>query len=182
MMKYCKEIKLKDGKHCTLRSCTRADAEAVLAIFHLTHEQTDFLLTYPDEKSFTLEQEGDFLEGLDKSDGGIEMVAVLDGKFVGCAGFDAVGSKEKIKHRAEFGISVDKAYWGLGIGRALTKACIDCAKEAGYLQLELDVIAENKKAIALYENEGFVEFGRNPRGFRTREGAWQELVLMRREL
>lgn len=181
-MKYYKEISLKNGKSCVLRSCTRADAQAVLAIFNLTHEQTDFLLTYSDETSFTLEEEADFLERLDKSEGGIEMVAELDGKIVGSAGFDAVGSKKKIKHRAEFGISVDKAYWGLGIGRALTKACIDCAKEAGYLQLELDVIAENKKAIALYESEGFVEFGRNPRGFRTREGSWQEVILMRREM
>ena len=29
-----------------------------------------------------------------------------------------------------YGISVDKAYWGLGIGRALTEGCIECAKTA----------------------------------------------------
>ena len=181
-MKYLKEIVLKDGRSCVLRSCTRADAQAVLEIFKLTHEQTDFLLTYPDEPGFTLEQEADFLDRLDKNEGGIEILAELNGKIVGSAGFDAVGGKEKIRHRAEFGVSVDKAYWGLGIGRALTKACIDCAKKAGYLQLELDAVADNEKAIALYKSEGFKEFGRNPRGFRTRSGEWQALVLMRLEL
>jgi ribosomal protein S18 acetylase RimI-like enzyme len=48
--------------------------------------------------------------------------------------------------------------------------------------LELDVVASNERAIALYQDEGFVEYGRNPRGFRLRSGAYQELVLMRLEL
>ena len=101
---------------------------------------------------------------------------------MGSAGIGSVGRKEKIRHRAEFGISVDKAYWGLGIGRALTEACIECAKKAGYAQLELEVVAENRSAIGLYESAGFVEYGRNPKGFRSRFTGWQEVVLMRLEL
>lgn len=60
-------------------------------------------------------------------------------------------------------------------------ACIECAKKVGYLQLELEVVADNASAVRLYESVGFREFGRNPRGFRARSG-WQELVLMRLEL
>ena len=106
----------------------------------------------------------------------------MDGTVVGAAGIGCVGKKDKVRHRAEFGISVDQAYWGLGIGRALTKACMECAKAAGYAQMELEVVAENKTAIALYESVGFVEYGRNPKGFRSRLTGWQELVLMRLEL
>ena len=84
-----------------------------------------------------------------------------------------------MQHRGSFGISVDRAWWGLGIGRALTEACIECAKAAGFSQLELDVVAANTAALRLYESVGFVEYGRNPRGFRSREKGWQELVLMR---
>ena len=71
-----------------------------------------------------------------------------------------------------------KKYWGLGLGGALTKACIDCAKEAGYTQLELDVVAENEGAISLYKKMGFTEYGRNPKGFNSRIGGYQELVYM----
>ena len=67
-------------------------------------------------------------------------------------------------------------------GAALTGACIDCAKEAGFRQLELEVVGENETAVRLYKKYGFVEYGRNPRGFLTRDGRWQELVLMRLEL
>ena len=58
------------------------------------------------------------------------------------------------------------------------EACINCAKEAGYTQLELTVVAENTKAIALYQKAGFVEYGRNPRGFRSRISGFQEVVYM----
>jgi len=44
------------------------------------------------------------------------------------------------------------------------------------------VVADNRNAIALYESEGFVEYGRNPRGFLSRYAGWQELILMRLEL
>ena len=103
---------------------------------------------------------------------------MADGRVVATAGVDAVGTRDKLRHRAEFGVSVLRAYWGLGLGRALTEACIQCAKEAGYEQIELTVVAENKRAIALYRKAGFVEFGRNPRGFRSRTSGYQEIVHM----
>ena len=58
---------------------------------------------------------------------------------VGIAGIGAIGTKYKVRHRAEFGISVAKEYWGLGIGKALMTACIECARAAGYIQLELKI-------------------------------------------
>ncbi len=112
----------------------------------------------------------------------IELLAEVDGAVVGSAGIGCVGRREKTRHRARFGISVDKAYWGLGIGRAMTEACIECAKTAGYVQLELEAVAENEHALALYRSVGFAEYGRNPKGFRSRISGWQAVVLMRLEL
>ena len=106
----------------------------------------------------------------------------MDGVIVGSAGISPVGSKRKLRHRAEFGVTVEKSFWGRGIGRALTEACISLARQAGYLQLELDAVGENHTALSLYQSVGFREYGRNPWGFRTKDGRWQELVLMRLEL
>lgn len=181
-MEYNKIVKLKDGRECTLRNATAADAKAVLDIFILTHEQTDLLLSYPDEITFTVEKEADFLQGRTDSENGIEMLAEVGGVLVGTAGFGAVGDCYKVRHRADFGISVDKDYWGLGIGKALTEACIECAKKAGYTQLELNVLADNERAISMYRNAGFVEYGRNPKGFNSRISGYNELVYMRLEL
>ena len=181
-MKYFKSITLKDGRKCTLRNGEEKDGARVLANFILTHEQTDYLLSYPDESTMTAEQEGRFLQEKTDSDNGIEILAEVDGAVAGLAGFDSVGGREKIRHRADFGISVDRQYWNLGIGTALMNACIECAKKAGYEHLELSVVAENEAAIAMYEKAGFVEYGRNPRGFKSRFTGYQELVYMRKEL
>lgn len=180
-MQYEKEIVLKDSARCLLRSANETDAAEVLRSFELTHAETDHLLTYPEENSFTVQQEAEFLKARNESKNAIEIAAFFDGRIAGTAGFEPIGDKEKIHHRAEFGIAVEKAYWGRGIGKALTLACIECAKQAGYLQIELEVIAENTPAVRLYESVGFREYGRNPRGFRARSG-WQMLILMRLEL
>ena len=178
-MQYRKTIKLKNGRSCIIRNGAVQDAAAVLENFILTHGQTDFLATYPEENRFTLEQEEAFLKRKEEHAREVELVAEVDGVITGTAGVDCISNAEKLRHRGSFGISVDRAWWGLGIGRALTEACIECAKAAGFSQLELDVVAANTAALRLYESVGFVEYGRNPRGFRSREKGWQELVLMR---
>lgn len=90
--------------------------------------------------------------------------------------------RAKLRHRAWFGVSVAGDFWGLGIGRALTEAAVECAKAAGYRQLELEVLADNEKAIALYKSVGFTEYGRNPLGINLRGSGCHALVLMRLEL
>ena len=181
-MKYKRTILLKDGRTCILRNAEEQDGQAVLANFLLTHGQTDFLSTYPEEATFTVEQEKAYLRKKLESVREIELAAEVNGVITGTAGVDSIGSAEKIRHRASFGISIDQAWWGLGIGRALTEACIECAGAAGYSQLELEVVAANERAYWLYRSLGFVEYGRNPRGFRSRTDGLQEIVLMRLEL
>ena len=177
-MRYEQRIILKNGKEALIRNGDAADGPAVFDVFNLTHAETDYLLSYPDENSFDPEQEAQFLEEKTKSPNEAELIAIIDGKVAGLAGIEPVGKKYKVRHRAEFGISVLKEYWGLGLGKALTKACIQCAEEAGYSQLELNVVAENDRAFSLYRSLGFVEFGRNPAGFSSRTSGYQELVYM----
>ncbi|WP_027208765.1 GNAT family N-acetyltransferase [Butyrivibrio hungatei] len=181
-MKYNKIITLKNGREALLRNGEYADGEAVFVNFNETHAETDYLLSYPDENSFDAQQEAEFLKEKTESPNEIEIVAVVDGVAAGTAGIEAVGSKYKLKHRAELGIAILKEYWGLGLGKALMEACIECAKEAGYTQLELNAVAENERAVALYKKMGFVEYGRNPRGFNSRVSGYQEVVYMLLEL
>lgn len=177
-MKYEQKIVLKNGKEALIRNGNASDGLAVYEVFNLTHAETDYLLSYPNENSFVPEQEARFLEEKAESPNETELIAIIDEKVAGTAGIEAVGKKYKVKHRAEFGISVLKEYWGLGLGKALTKACIQCAKKAGYDQLELNVVADNDRALSLYRSLGFEEFGRNPRGFNSQTSGYQELVYM----
>ena len=173
-MKYSKTIILKNGVEYCLRNGIESDGQAVWDCFNLTHGQTDYLLSYPDENSFDVMQEGQFLKKKSESSNEIEIVAVVGNVVVGTAGIEAIGSKYKVRHRAEFGISVAKDFWGLGIGQAL--------RAAGYIQLELSVVAENERALSMYEKAGFVKYGINPKGFNSRVTGFQEVIYMRLEL
>lgn len=181
-MQYRKNLIMKNGQAAILRSGVASDGQAALDVFNLTHEETDFLLSYPDESSMDAEQESEFLERKTASANEVEILALVEDQVVGMAGIDAVGACHKVSHRAEFGISLAKAYWGLGLGTALTKACVQCAKDAGYSQVELEVVADNVSAIHLYQKLGFVEYGRNPKGFCSRVNGYQELIYMRLDL
>ena len=181
-MLYRKTVTLKDGTSCLIKNPEPDEAAEVVRSFITTHGETEFLSSYPDEAPLTEESERKFIESRNADERAIELCAYIDGVIVATAGFSPVGRYEKLRHRAEYGVSVERAYWGRGIGRALTDACIQCAVSAGFTQLELEAVADNKSAISLYESAGFVEYGRNPKGFKPRSGGWQEIVLMAKDL
>lgn len=181
-MKYEKKMILPNGKELLLRNAAEEDAQIMLEVFFKAHEETDFLLTYNDESTLSVEEEKQYLKEKAESDNEIEIFAIVDGKVAGTAGIDSYGSKFKVNHRAHFGISIIKDYWGMGIGTRLTEACIDCAKQAGFEQIELQVVADNERAIKTYSKLGFIEYGRNPKGFKSRFTGYQELIYMRLEI
>ena len=100
-MQYEKEIILKDGAKCLLRGAGEADAAEVLRTFDLTHAETDYLLTYPEENSFAVDQEAEFLKARSESKNAIEIAAFVDRRIVGTAGIDPIDDKEKIRHHAD---------------------------------------------------------------------------------
>ena len=61
-MIYSKTVTLRDGRLCVLRNGTEPDAQGVLSNFILTHGQTEFLTTYPDETTLTVLQEKEYLK------------------------------------------------------------------------------------------------------------------------
>ena len=178
-MKYREKVVLKNGQDCIIRNATYEDGPEMADLFVLAHSESDYLLSYPEEHNFDVKCESEFLQKRAESDNEVMLLAVVNDKTVATAGISAVGNKYKVRHRAEFGIDVIKEYWGLGIGKSIMKACVQCARNAGYKQLELEAVADNKRAINMYQSIGFVEFGRNPLGFISRYSGPQELVYMR---
>ena len=181
-MRYVAMVALTGGVELLVRNAVASDARALRETMSRTHSETDYLLSYPDEQGTDEEREARLLEETERSGNEVELVAILDGRIVGSAGVAAAGSRRKVAHRARFRISVLQEYWGMGIGRVLMESCIDCARRAGYTQLELDVVADNERAMSLYRRAGFEEYGRNPRGYRSASAGYQELLHMRLEL
>ncbi|HWR24408.1 MAG TPA: GNAT family N-acetyltransferase [Feifaniaceae bacterium] len=177
-----KELTLKDGTPCLLKTPLPEDAEQFLSLMKTAAAETVFLLRYPEEVTLTAEEERDFLQDRLESPGSGFLSAWVNGRLVGNASFQPVGPHRKVLHRAGFGIAILKEYWGRGLGGSLTREILLAAKSAGYEQLELEVVGDNARAIALYEACGFVRYGMRPNAFRLKDGSYADEHLMVRKL
>ena len=178
-MKYNpKEIQLKNNQICLIRHATSKDAKAFLDFLTQISIETENTIRYPQEINITVEKEALILKSMEQSSSQYMLGAYIDGKLVGNAHCYGIGDRIKIAHRAGVGISVLKEYWGIGIGTILMQEMIQLMTNKGYEQLELDVMGNNDRAIALYKKLGFIECGRLPHGIRFIDGSYCDLVTM----
>ena len=81
-MLYYREIRLKDQRKCLLKNAERADAAAFLHYFTQAHAETEFLTTYADEGTHTVEDMEERLAAQKESRTEIEICAFVDGILV----------------------------------------------------------------------------------------------------
>lgn len=82
------------------------------------------------------------------------LVADVDERLVGysrCEGSDL----KRFSHKAEFGVGVQKEFWGYAIGKNLMKESISWADANGIKKMVLNVLETNSNAIEMYKKFGF---------------------------
>jgi RimJ/RimL family protein N-acetyltransferase len=85
-------------------------------------------------------------------------IADSDDRVIGDVGLYNIHA---VHRSAEFGIVVDRSTWGKGIGTRVMRAMVDYGFDELKLQrIELHVLADNERAIAVYRKLGFREEGR----------------------
>ncbi|MEK4924190.1 GNAT family N-acetyltransferase [Cytobacillus sp. FSL R5-0569] len=102
----------------------------------------------------------DYIEGLTKEDH--VFVAECNGHVRGIASLEERSGK--LRYSGNVPISINEEVQGRGIGKTLLERIVKLAdEELGLIRLELDVCADNIRAIALYEmfNEALSSSGRH---------------------
>ncbi|WP_424069206.1 N-acetyltransferase family protein [Paraburkholderia sp.] len=85
------------------------------------------------------------------------LLASVDGALVGWIAFGACRDADKDNEWGEVeALYLSPGFWERGIGRILSDAACQRLHQAGYTQVALWVLAENRRAIAFYERIGFV--------------------------
>ena len=64
----------------------------------------------------------------------------------------------------------------------MLETVLDIAAQAGYEQAELEVIADNTNAIALYEKIGFKIYGTFPDSMKYSDGTYRDAYWMMKKL
>ena len=176
-----KTVVLKNNTPCILRSPKKEDAKEALAYLEKVCGQTMFLLRYPQEVTFTLEEEEILLERFSQNPSGLMIMAFIDGEVAALASFSS-SPLIKTRHRASLAISVDEKYWGLGLGTHVIHQLCQSAKEIGITQMELEYVESHQRGRALYEKCGFIEYGRRPNSIYLKQGPLLAEVLMLKPL
>jgi RimJ/RimL family protein N-acetyltransferase len=147
-------VSLRGGYHAVIAPATEHDAAALLQHLDLVAGETDFLAFGRGEVGLTLEQEAAFVRRLHAEDGGLMLKATIEGEIAGVASLLRL-SRSRVRHSASLGLSVQKRYWAIGLGRAISEALILEARRLRLTRIELRVRHDNARAISLYETLGF---------------------------
>ena len=171
-------ITLKDGRSCTLRPTHPDDAAEMIDYMKQIAEETRFVLRTPEEVTFTLEQEREILGHLLEDNGSVMILAEVDGQVAGNCSISGMGYKSRIRHRCSMAIALKKDFWNLGIGYAMISYLTELAKQIGFEQMELEVVADNERGKKLYEKCGFTETGRRMRAMKYEDGTYADEIVM----
>ena len=102
---------------------------------------------------------------------------VVEGEICGSINILPKRRKSKQSHVASFGISLAKEYWGLGVGDKSMKYMLKKTGEMKSKRIELEVVAENKRARRLYTKHGFRNEGTKKKSFKIK-GRYHDTVMM----
>ena len=80
-------------------------------------------------------------------------------------------------HICNASYAVKSTQRGKQIGEILVTDCLKKAKEIGYGVLQFNaVVATNQYALKLYKKLGFVQLGVIPKGFRMKDGTYEDII------
>ena len=88
---------------------------------------------------------------------GALLLATVDGELAGCCALRPLDTADYPNPSEMKRLYVRKAFRGFGLGRLLTEAILDAARQAGYASVLLDTLNEMDTARNLYADLGFEE-------------------------
>ena len=152
-----------------VRAYRDADVPAMIDIWN---EVVRDGIAYPQEDELGLEEGKAFFAsqthcGVADEDGIVLGLYILHPNNIGRCG-----------HIANASFAVRRESRGLHIGEQLVKHCLKIAREAGFQVMQFNAVVEsNIHARHLYERLGFSPLGTIPRGFRMKDGHYENICL-----
>lgn len=168
---------LKNKSVLEIEEANPKDAQQILEYLKQVGSESDNLTIDKDGVSLTLEQETAFLENNLKSITNKSFAAKIEGKIVGLGGIMG-SSRDRIKHNVEFGISVLKEYWNLGVATHLMSHIVNYCRITGKIKnIVLEVRTDNVFGIQLYKKLGFEEVGVHKNKFHVQNDYFDCLIM-----
>ncbi len=153
----------------TVREYLPTDLRAMMEIWNEIVEQGE---AFPQELPLTLDGAAGFFGTQSRSavavddNGEIAGLYILHPNNIGRCG-----------HIANASYAVKSGRRGQHIGEALVSHCIKSCKELGFGILQFNaVVSTNEAALKLYKKLGFTQLGVIPKGFRKKDGTFEDII------
>lgn len=172
------EYQLKNGETVTIRVPTPEDAAGLVHILTTADTESPFLIRNPGEFDYTEEQEASLIQSVLDDPGRQWYVAEYHGKLVGQCSAALVNRRQRCLHRGMVGFVLLKECWNLGIGSKMMENCLAWCREQGLEQVELEVVAENERALHMYKGFGFAVTGTRPKALKYPDGSYADEYFM----
>ena len=168
---------LKNYLQLILRRAEPRDAEQMLAYLNQVAGESVNLTFGPGEFGLSVQEERAFLLQMGESPTSLYLIAEIAGEIAGALTF-STGKRPRLQHAGEFGMSILRSYWNLGVGSRMLAYLIEWARHTDAIRkINLRVRVDNLPAIHLYEKYGFVQEGRVTREFYLR-GQFVDVYMM----
>jgi RimJ/RimL family protein N-acetyltransferase len=107
----------------------------------------------------------------------IILIAFDNGKIAGHLQI-SIGMSPRFREMGDLFIYLHQDYQNAGLGAALMREGIRIAKERRMHRIELTIVADNHRAIRLYEKVGFQREGLKRENYRGEDGKYHDEIIM----
>ncbi|MCA8960846.1 MAG: GNAT family N-acetyltransferase [Planctomycetes bacterium] len=161
-----------------IRTVEEYDAIPILEIIDQIRAEGDTSVSEPGEPSASAGRTIEWIQQHRENDRYLALVATAEGEVIGLVHFEN-GALRRLAHKGTLGISVTREWRGRGVGRRLMERLIEWGRATdGVDKIALAVLADNRRAIALYQSLGFRTEGRRPAEVRRAPGEYVDDILM----
>ncbi len=177
-----KQFLLKNNRTITLRDAEKTDAEHLIAFLKaITLDGEGQILEYL-EFVPTLEDERHWVESTRANPNELLLTAFYDGKLIGVIDFHQE-KRRRLYHAGHFGMGIIPEWRSAGLGFILLSNLLDWLEKFSDIELvQLAVLANNTRAIQLYQKLGFQSEGLRKKFIKYQNGSYVDELLMAKEI
>lgn len=166
------EVTDRKGEVCVFRSLKEEDADELGRFVEQGSKETPLFPWESSVSRLNADTAAEYILEYESDERKLLLGVFRDGRLIGVTELTRIGEWKKMRHRCATAAGILKKAQGRGLGKKMTQAIIDAAREAGYEQLEATTSVTNEAAAANLRSLGFQQYGMIPHKLKNNDGSY----------